>query len=388
MASSIVVPIVRIEKVRSHPNADKLELCNVLGFQMCIPKGKHKSGDICVYVPADSLVPNDWAEKWGVLPYLKGQEKNRVGRVRLRGEPSFGLIVDMSWLPGSDKPYNVGDNVADCFGIKKYEHPVKAVSSDAAAYDSDIDPYVSRYTDIENGRVFTEVFREGEEVVATEKIHGTNCKVGFVRVGDEWIPVAGSMGVRRKRPMRPTWTPQSWLERLYVRLFGMKYVEADFDDREIRGSTYWSPFALPSVRVLLMRLCDCAERSVLLYGEVFGPCVQNLHYGVTAVEGFRFRAFDICIDGKFLNWVEFSDLCGEVGVPVVPVVYRGAFSFEDIKKAADGRSTLPGADNIREGVVVKPVVERVDSKVGRAVLKFIGTEYELSKKDEDDCKDV
>jgi hypothetical protein len=59
-----------------------------------------------------------------------------------------------------------------------------------------------------------------------------------------------------------------------------------------------------------------------------------------------------------------------------------------MKELADGRSTVEGADNIREGIVVKPVVERIDPKVGRAVLKYIGTEYELSKKDGDDSKDV
>jgi len=38
-----------------------------------------------------------------------------------------------------------------------------------------------------------------------------------------------------------------------------------------------------------------------------------------------------------------------------------------------------GSDHIREGVVVRPTIERIDPKVGRAVLKYISDEYLLAK---------
>jgi len=95
MASTLTVPVAVIQNVRIHPNADKLDLCDVLGYQMAIPKGKYKDGDIVVYIPADTILPNEWAEKFGVKDFLKGQEKDRVGKIKLRGEPSFGLVVGL-----------------------------------------------------------------------------------------------------------------------------------------------------------------------------------------------------------------------------------------------------------------------------------------------------
>jgi hypothetical protein len=59
-----------------------------------------------------------------------------------------------------------------------------------------------------------------------------------------------------------------------------------------------------------------------------------------------------------------------------------------MNEVSNGKSTLPGADNIREGVVTRPVVERRDPKLGRVVLKFIGTDYELSKHKDKDTTDL
>jgi RNA ligase (TIGR02306 family) len=366
MSSSLVVPVVVIENVRPHPNADKLDLCDVLGYQMCIGRGKYKTGDKGVYVPADSLVPAEWGDKWGVREYLKGKDKDRVGRVRLRGEPSFGLIVDTEWLPPAGAWY-VGANVADVFGITKYEPPIKATAGDAAAYDSEIDPYLARYTDIENGRIFVDVFKDGEQVTASEKLHGTNCKVALFKVGEEWKMVAGSMSYRRKPPVDG---------------------EGREDPSQFANSVYWHPWSLDAVRTLFRLVLARATKSVILYGEIYGGSVQNLAYGIPKGKGVAFRAFDLSIDDKYMNWEDFIAVCSMCGVPTVPELYRGPYSMAKMKELADGKSTMPGADNIREGVVVKPLVERVDSKVGRAVLKFIGTEYELSKRDGDDSKDA
>jgi RNA ligase (TIGR02306 family) len=168
MSSEFVVPVVVIENVRPHSNSDNLELCDVLGYQMCVPKGKHHDGDVMVYFPADTLIPYEWAEKFGVRKYLKGKDQDRVGRIRLRGEPSFGLVVPQIASPD----WKVGDNVAWYFGAKKYEPPVRATAGDAAPRDPLIDPFFEQFTDVQNGRLFTDIFVDGEEVIYTEKIHG------------------------------------------------------------------------------------------------------------------------------------------------------------------------------------------------------------------------
>jgi hypothetical protein len=208
MASELVVPVARVKNLREHPNAALLCLADVLGYQMVLPleekeggsvvrkfvkgardeKGKrvpfdgqvgveveevyftfkYAENDLVVYFPADTLLPAEWADKFGVKAFLRGKNQDRVGRISLRGEPSFGLVVS---LPDGVQ-WQEGDNVADYYGCKKYEPPIRATAGDAAAYDPNLDPFVQKYTDIQNGRIFVDLFADGEEVVVTEKIHG------------------------------------------------------------------------------------------------------------------------------------------------------------------------------------------------------------------------
>jgi len=64
-------------------------------------------------------------------------------------------------------------------------------------------------------------------------------------------------------------------------------------------------------------------------------------------------------------------------IDLVPILYRGPFSLAKIKELASGNSTF--SDHVREGVVVKPVIERFDPKTGRVILKYINDDYLFSK---------
>ena len=364
MSSSLVVPVVLLENVRIHSRADNLELCDVLGYQMCIPKGKYKSGDVCVYIPADTLLPAEWADKFGVRAFLKGKDKDRVGQIRLRGEPSFGLVADVP----EGQSWKVGQNVAEFFSCRKYEPPIRPASGDQASHDAAIDPYFNTYTDIQNGRIFTQVFKEGEEVVAIEKIHGSNSRAGLLQsIG--WV--AGSHTTRKKHPVDDAGIP------------------LPFPGDWMKSNLYWFPFYTPGVISLLSNLSDeTGAKIVLLFGEIYGRSVQSLDYGIPKGKGFGYRAFDICVDGKYRDYDEFVGLCTRFGVEMAPLVYRGPFSLGKIKEVVEGKTLISGADHIREGVVVRPVHERIDPAVGRAILKYISTEYSLSKHKDADTTDV
>lgn len=116
------------------------------------------------------------------------------------------------------------------------------------------------------------------------------------------------------------------------------------------------------------------NQGLAVYGEVFGQ-VQNLKYGSTSGNIF-FAAFDILRGDK---WLDFDE-AHTVGTPLtwVPLVFRGEFDKELILEFAERDSLWPGANHYREGVVVKPVQERTDRKIGRVQLKIVGNRY-LSK---------
>jgi RNA ligase (TIGR02306 family) len=330
--SSLIVEVCRIERVLPHPNADLLELAHIKGWQCVVPKGKYAAGSRVTYVPIDAVLPAELSERLGVTKYLSN---GRVRCAKLRGEPSFGLIMDLE-----DEAWPEGTDVRERYGITKYLPPLRPTAGDAETPH----PLFVEYTDVENLRNFPGVFADGEEVVTTEKLHGTNCRVGVV----EGETMAGSMEVRRKRPA---------------------------DDALLASSTYWFPTTVPGVRELLDELSK-THRQVILFGEVFGSKVQNLHYGRVGALGFA--AFDLIVDGRYADADEFGAVCARYGVPVCPVVYRGPYSIDAVKAVSGGRTTF-GADHIREGVVVRPVRERTDPKVGRVILKYLSDEYLFAK---------
>ena len=327
--STLIVEVCRIEKVLPHANADALELAHIKGWQCVIPKERYAAGDLVTYIPIDAVIPAGHSDRWGITKYLSN---GRVRCAKLRGEPSFGVIVDLE-----DSAWTEGRDVKDVYGITKYVPPVKISAGDAVPAH----PLFGEYTDVENLRNFPSVLADGENVVVTEKIHGTSCRLGWI----EGELMAGSMSVRRVRPER------------------------------LDNSIYWQPLAVAGVQALLEHFGQSA-RQVILYGEVFGSKIQNLNYGQTGTLGFR--AFDLLVDGKFLDAEAFFDACAEFAVPTVPVLFRGPYALETIKALSEGPTTL-GAGHIREGVVVKPAHERTDPKVGRVCLKYIGDPYLFAK---------
>jgi RNA ligase (TIGR02306 family) len=330
--------VAEIQAVRAHPNADRLEVAEILGWQVVVGKGTYQPGDRVIYVPPDAVVPEEWSDRWGVTKYLS---RGRVRCAKLRGEPSFGFtatVADLSVGLGLEA-WEVGDNVADQFGITKYEPPFRARADDAEPNHA----LFVKYTDIENLRHYPAILQPGEHVTATEKIHGANVRIGVV----DGEVMAGSHRLRRKRP----------------------------DD--LSASLYWFPLSLPSVAAMLETL-GAHHKQVILFGEVYGR-VQSLHYGLE--HGIDFRAFDLLVDGNYLDADQFTAACVLFGVPRVPVLYRGPFSLEAIKQHAEG-TTQVGGEHYREGVVVKPATERHDPTIGRVVLKFVSDTYLTGGADE------
>ena len=357
--SSLIVEVCNIEEVKPHNNADRLEMARVKNWWCVVKKEQYKVGDKVVYLPPDSVITKELADGLGVTNYCGQLPKNpdgtrptdlRIRASRLRGERSFGLIID----PAS-KEWEIGKDVKEWYNVKKYEPPIKTHDGDAATPLAEF----HKYTDIENIGNFPGIFSEGEEVVVTEKIHGSNCRVGMLYHPDEEgnavaTFVAGSHDVRRK----------------------------EFD---LKGnkSRYWLPLDIAPVRSLIQNLFDKKQKPVIVFGEIFGAGIQDMQYGQ---KGISFRAFDISVNGDYLDYDEQVKLFDEFGVEMVPVLYRGPFSMQKVEEIVDGPTTIVDSSEIkekfkgREGVVIKPVVERVSGDLnGRTVLKCISVDYHERK---------
>jgi RNA ligase (TIGR02306 family) len=358
--STLIVDVVEVEEVKKHPGADRLELVRVKNWWVISGTGNWTVGQKGVYLPPDSVVSEALTDKWGITKYTAPLAKQcdgtrpagqRIRATRLRGERSFGFLA-----PLEDQTIPVGTNMVDVLGVTKYEPPLKAMDGDAA---SPIATFHA-YTDIENIGNFPGVLEDGEEVVFTEKLHGTNSRVGIIQMPDEetgvmtFSYVAGSHGTRRK--------PQNEQ--------GVK-------------SLYWLP-QTDNMKNLLVELCAHAN-NVIVYGEIYGPGIQDMAYGVKSA---AYRAFDIAVNGKYLDFDTKVALFQKHGIDMVPILYRGPFSMAVLAQHTDGTTTVCAADQNnskfkgREGVVVTPVKERYSKMLpnfGRVILKSISVDYHERK---------
>ena len=71
--STLQVEVCTVDEIKEHPNADKLELAIIRGWQTCISKGSYQVGDKVVYFPPDTLLPESWTDKFGVTKYCNYQ---------------------------------------------------------------------------------------------------------------------------------------------------------------------------------------------------------------------------------------------------------------------------------------------------------------------------
>lgn len=328
--SSLIIEVCKIEEIAVHPNADRLERVRVKNWWCVTGKGNHKVGEAVVYIPPGSILPEPLAEKWGIAKYCVQLGKDisgerppglRVRACRLRSIASFGTIQ-----PLDDPTWEIGKDVREYYGITKYEPLERSTDGDTAS------PVAAfhAYTDIESIGNFPGVFQDGEEVVVTEKIHGTNCRVGLVLHTDDtgaltWQWMAGSHNNRRK----------------------------EFNNKGIR-SLYWKPLVTEDSDdslqqglrdlIIAVKAEEIAQNAVIVFGEIFGPGVQDMSYGQKEKV---FRVFDISVDGNYLGWEKLTGyLTQHIPEVVVPVLYRGVYSLAQMDILADGPTVVCTPDQI------------------------------------------
>ena len=365
-----VVPVV-LEK---HPNADKLSIVRVYNFTVVVNTEDWQGVEKAVYIQPDSVLPdkpeyrflketgnlrkerdalNDFVRA-GVKPDDYDQQLAaieakidantkylRITVRKLRGVMSMGML-----LPAPEGS-NIGDDVAEQLGITHYEPPaMDEIEGSRKHAGRDVAPpppiiYAPKY-DLESVYSFAEAFEPGEMVYISEKIDGQNSR--YVTTFDtEPQNFESATALQTHAGSRTEWKKKEG------------------------GSNWWR--ALDQNPWIEKWIQSNSEQ--VLYGEIFG-WVQSLKYGAKQGQLF-FRAFDVLRGMEYIDAEEF--------ISVMPEDHRAPslgimpFNFEELQKLADGPSLVPGADNMREGIVIKPLRERQHWKLGRVSLKMVSNAY-------------
>ncbi len=162
------VKIIEIGKIEKLPNADTLGMTHILGWQCVVRLSDFKEGDKAIYIEPDFMVPLSHP----LFTFLQNKEnegrpQERIRVRRFRGALSQGLLVE---VPPELANLPVGTNVIEQLGIERYEPPLpKSTGGDFVGAPSGL--YAPVF-DVESFQRYMAIFVPGEEVVATEKLHG------------------------------------------------------------------------------------------------------------------------------------------------------------------------------------------------------------------------
>ncbi|MCD6436444.1 MAG: RNA ligase (ATP) [Clostridiales bacterium] len=364
--SSLVVEVCKINKVSPHKNADRLELAEIKGWQVVTQKNKYKAGDLVVFIPPDSEIPKEMAERLNILNYLAGKQKNRVKTVKLRGEISEGLIIPNEgfWKEGTD--------VAEFYEIEKFIPPIRTQAGDCGPEDINF----MRMTDIENIKNYPNTFEKGQLVVCTEKLDGTQVRTGISQI-DFDLEDERAMGVEvydiSEKDEDPVWA----IWKAGSNKINRKRPETE---EKMKSNIYWFPFTLDSVYNLVEYIIMCKKhKHVQLFGEIVGDGIsggsKTLNYGLKG--GLFYHAFGMKVDKKKISYKQFKSYCNMFEVPTVPELAVIEYDFDKVSELAKGDSVLAflnGAEHIKEGLVVTLYNEDSDN-----IAKFLNPEYILLK---------
>lgn len=167
-----------------HPNADKLDIVKVLGWQVITKRDEFKKGDKVVFIPIDTILPKaPWSE-------FLADKKNPDAPIRLKTAKirlfySQGLVLPLSVLPENVQGWHEGADVGGALGIKKYEKEIPAQLSGIAL--GAFPTYICSQTDEDNGLSNPDIVNEvlkNEWITVTQKLDGSS---GTIIIEDRTI---------------------------------------------------------------------------------------------------------------------------------------------------------------------------------------------------------
>lgn len=188
--------IVKVKNVRPHPNADRLQIATFFTNDVCIGIDV-PIGELGIYFPSDLQLSAEYcAENHLCRKKADGSpdtgymdpDKRNVTAIRLRGERSDGLYMPLSSLEftGADlNEFKEGDTITVVNGkliCKKYipKRPNKVSvpkgNRTRKKKKEDYFPYFVQHIDTPQLRFNPDMFKKGDIICLTEKVHGTSSR--------------------------------------------------------------------------------------------------------------------------------------------------------------------------------------------------------------------
>lgn len=350
--SNYLARVVKLENPKKHPNADRLQIWNVNGYDI-ITDMSRKEGDICIYFPLECQINSDILSS---LDLFSDKELNsnkevagyvhRSGRVRavkLRGILSEGMVlpyaevlatIGIAYLDISEEAHNfIGQEFDTLNGIticKKYIPVVSEPRSKGDGTHKQKGPKLNEFLlpgqfnfHYNTSKLQDNIWKfENEEdvIVITDKWHGTSAVFSNVltkRKLSFWERVKKFFGSN---------VPTTEYSKMYSSRTVVKSIENKFHIPEggYYNSDIWGKVFEDLKPVLF--------EGYTLYGEIVGYTGDKMiqkgyDYGCKPGEHkfLVYRITETKQDGTVeeYSWDEIKSFCTEHGLQTVSELYYG-----------------------------------------------------------------
>jgi len=304
-----------VKNIRKHTNADSLDICEVLGWQVIVKKNSYVEGEKIVFITIDSLVPRyPWIDFLGDPTDPK--KPVRIKNIKLRGEYSSGLVISLKEFPENFDKFNIGQDLTDLIGVEKYikELPANLSGENIGDFPTNI---VSK-TDEDNGlndpALVQEVIDSCSELTITQKIDGSSITL-VVENGD--------------------------LKQVCSR---------NLSKKETENSAFWKA---------ARKLKIPKEWSGVIQGEMAGNGIQK---NPLKIEDIKIFIFQIKVDHKYMSYDAMKTFCeNELNCDVVPLIAKLNVQdsvklwinpLQKLQELADKQKYKSGLN--AEGIVIRP----------------------------------
>ena len=386
--------ITTINNLRKHSNADRLQCSTVFGSNVIVGLNQ-KIGDRVVYFPVDGQLDKEFAEENNLLRkkdengnnvggYLDPEKRN-IKALKLRGEQSDGLVLDISVLAKYTDVDRLkdGDQITTLNGCeicRKYiprsnysrsSHPANAGKKRGKKKSDTVYPFFAEHKDTAQLAYNQTAFREGDTCYITLKMHGTSART------------ANTVEVTTKEPNR-------FLKRFlplkaksikeYKAVSGTRRVTLNnyeggyYGGNEFRRK-YHDMFAekLPKGVEIFYEIVGWVDENKTIMGQCKNSLIKDkefskqygdvttFSYGCDVGQNdcYVYRMTMTNEDGYTVEipWEQVQTECDRIGVKTVPTFEKFTYTtWEDLMQRVeqyyDGADPV-GHTHIREGVVVR-----------------------------------
>lgn len=355
--------IQKIEKLEPIEGADRIEKATILGWELVVVRGEFNEGDSCVYCEVDSILPEK--EEFEFLR----KRKFRIRTIKLKKQVSQGIAFPLSILPSkAKKKAKIGQNVTDILGIKIYEKPLP--------FRYTRKPYVAHWYEW----FFPKFIARRIRWYLKRGRKGLNRFPRFIPKTDEMrIQAVPKVLERHKgKTFYVTEKVDGSSMTVYYNKKKFGVCSRNFELPKDKENQFWIASIEHNLENKLKNYCKQVGKNLAIQGELLGMNVQGNKYKFTSYRYLVYNIFDINKQ-EYLDFEDFKSTVKFLNLTPVPVIDTNFVLNHTVKELVEyskGKSIYSNCPH-REGIVLRPLKEERDYKLGRLSFKAINPDFLL-----------